>query len=83
MAPGTLQTDNGTEFANWILRALCSMYGIRFIQGSVGHPQSQVGSHGRRNRPGCDAACNTGWHAWALSLWLAGMGPQSLAALVM
>lgn len=43
MVPGKFQTDNGSEFANSILNKLCDEYGVKFIHGSVGHPQSQVG----------------------------------------
>lgn len=42
MVPSKLQTDNGSEFANAILNELCDLFGVQFIHGSVGHPQSQV-----------------------------------------
>ena len=40
-APARLQSDNGTEFCNWILDLLCGQFGVDHICGSVGHPQSQ------------------------------------------
>lgn len=68
MVPGKLQTDNGSEFANAILNELCDLFGVEFIHGSVGHPQSQartaprqcsvptVASHASRTLPCCHAA---------------------------
>ena len=40
-APARLQSDNGTEFCNWILDLLCAQFGVHHICGAVGHPQSQ------------------------------------------
>ena len=40
-APARLQSDNGTEFCNWILDLLCAQFGVDHICGAVGHPQSQ------------------------------------------
>jgi len=47
--PAKLQTDNGTEFCNDILKALCDFHGVEHIKGSVGNPQSQ-GCVERMNR---------------------------------
>eukprot|EP00887_Chlorella_sp_A99_P005844 scaffold1.g5844.t1 len=47
--PARFQTDNGTEFCNDLLEALCSLCGVKHITSSVGNPQSQ-GATERLNR---------------------------------
>lgn len=41
VVPAVLQSDNGTEFCAAVMQELCAMYGVKHVQGSVGHPQSQ------------------------------------------
>jgi len=40
--PARLQSDNGTEFCAAAVKQLCKLWGVEFVQGAVGHPQSQV-----------------------------------------
>ena len=46
--PAILQSDNGTEFKNEIVRVMCASYGIKMVHGRPRHPQSQ-GSVERSN----------------------------------
>ncbi len=39
--PGILQSDNGTEFTNALLKQLCVDRGIQIIHGRPRHPQTQ------------------------------------------
>ena len=39
--PKYLQTDNGTEFINEVVKKLCKSLGIRILHGRPYHPQSQ------------------------------------------
>ena len=48
-APARLQSDNGKEFTALIILELCKAFGVKLVNGSIGHPQSQ-GAVERCNR---------------------------------